>query len=68
MDSLLTDAEMSQLASVFPEGFTGRVGKMIRDAQDTKTRKVIREGLESMVRGLGYVIIRDKAWQEFWGE
>lgn len=45
-----------------PQDLTSRNLK----AQDTKTRKVIRGGLESMVKGLGYVIIRDKAWEDFW--
>ncbi len=78
MDNLLTEAE---IAECFTEGIPvaqvlekktmeilARFSNKITKAQDTKTRKVIREGLENRFKGVEFMVIHKGEWQNFWEE
>ena len=58
-ERLLTPEEMAELAKVFPEGFTGRVGMMIAKAQLDKDEKRFVD--EKAEYGLS---VHEAAWKQ----
>jgi len=68
---LLTEDELAQLSNIFPEGFTGRVGLMIANAQAEKILNWGNETCPHDIFGEGTQCFKhacDMCWQTLSGE